>query len=93
MDIHRIIKRPLQTEKSVTDRDKNNSYHFEVDKRANKIQIKQAVETLFNVRVRGVKTLQKRSKPKRTRFGPVKIHAWKKAVVTLEEGDTIDLGY
>lgn len=93
MDIYRIIKRPLHTEKSVTDRDNNNSYHFEVDAGANKIQIKQAVEKLFNVKVVEVRTQNKRTKPKRTRFGPSKIHTWKKAVVTLEEGNTIDLGY
>ncbi len=93
MDIYRIIKRPLHTEKSVADRDSSNSYHFEVERKANKIQIKQAVEKLFNVKVRDVRTLNKRGKPRRTRFGPAKIHTWKKAVVTLEEGATIDLGY
>ncbi|MFQ5956597.1 MAG: 50S ribosomal protein L23 [Candidatus Brocadiales bacterium] len=93
MDIYRVIKRPLHTEKSVSDRDKNNSYHFEVDNKANKIEIKQAVEKLFNVKVQHVRTLNKRSKPKRTKFGPVKIHSWKKAVITLEEGNTLDLGY
>ncbi|MEK7369383.1 MAG: 50S ribosomal protein L23 [Planctomycetota bacterium] len=93
MDIYRIIKRPLHTEKSVSDRDRNKAYHFEVDRRANKIQVKQAVEKLFNVKVQEVRTMNNRTKPKRTRFGPAKIHTWKKAVVTLKEGSAIDLGY
>lgn len=93
MDAYRIIKKPLHTEKSVTDRDRNTSYHFEVDRRANKIQIKEAVERLFNVKVLGVRTMMKRGKPRRTRFGPTRVHSWKKAIVTLAEGNTIDLGY
>ncbi len=64
-----------------------------MDRKANKIQVKQAVEKLFNVKVREIRTSSRRGKPKKTRFGPAKIHTWKKAVVTLEEGNTIDLGY
>jgi large subunit ribosomal protein L23 len=93
MDAYQIIRRPLHTEKSVTDREKHAAYHFEVDKKANKIQIKQAVEQLFKVKVLDVRTMNKRGKPRRTRFGPLKIHTWKKAIVTLAEGQTIDLGY
>ena len=92
MDIYKIIKRPLHTEKSVADRDRNNAYHFEVDKKANKIQVKQAVEKLFDVKVDRVRTCINRTKSKKTKFGYTKIHLWKKAVVTLEEGNTIDLG-
>lgn len=93
MDVYQIIKKPLHTEKSVTDRDRQASYHFEVDERANKIQIKQAIERLFKVKVLNVRTMNKRGKPRRTRYGPLKIHTWKKAIVTLAEGNTIDLGY
>ncbi len=93
MDIYRIIKRPLQTEKSVTDRSRNNTFHFEVDRKSNRIQVKQAVEKLFNVKVKDVRTMNKRGKSKKTKFGLTKVHVWKKAVVTLEEGGTIDLGY
>lgn len=93
MDAYRIIKKPLHTEKSVTDRDKQSAYHFEVDKKADKIQIKQAIEKLFKVKVLKVRTMNKRGKPRKTRYGPLKIHTWKKAVVTLAEGNTIDLGY
>lgn len=93
MDIYQIIRKPLHTEKSVTDRDKQGAYYFEVDKRANKIQIKEAIEKLFKVKVLEVRTMNKRGKPRRTRYGPIKIHTWKKAIVTLVEGNTIDLGY
>ena len=93
MDIYQIIRKPLHTEKSVTDRDKQDAYHFEVDRKANKIQIKEAVEKLFKVEVLKVRTMNKRGKPRRTKYGPLKIHTWKKAVVILAEGNTIDLGY
>ncbi|HHT9131700.1 MAG: 50S ribosomal protein L23 [Planctomycetes bacterium] len=93
MDIYQIIRKPLHTEKSVTDRDKQDAYHFEVDRKANKIQIKEAIEKLFKVEVLKVRTMNKRGKPRRTKYGPLKIHTWKKAVVTLAEGNTIDLGY
>lgn len=93
MDIYQIIRKPLHTEKSVTARDKQDAYHFEVDRKANKIQIKEAVEKLFKVEVLKVRTMNKRGKPRRTKHGPLKIHTWKKAVVTLAEGNTIDLGY
>lgn len=83
----------MHTEKSVTDRDKQDAYHFEVDRKANKIQIKEAIEKLFKVEVLKVRTMNKRGKPRRTKYGPLKIHTWKKAVVTLAEGNTIDLGY
>jgi large subunit ribosomal protein L23 len=92
LDIYKIIKRPLQTEKSVADRDKHNAYHFEVDRKANKIQVKQAVEKLFKVKVDGVRTSINRTKSKKTKYGYTKVQLWKKAVVTLEEGNTIDLG-
>lgn len=93
MDIYQIIRKPLHTEKSVTDRDKQDAYHFEVDRKANKIQIKEAVEKLFKVEVLKVRTMNKRGKPRRTKYGPLKINTWKKAVVILAEGNTIDLGY
>lgn len=92
MDAFEIIKKPLHTEKSVTDRDGNN-YHFEVDRRANKIQIKEAIEKLFKVKVLDVRTVTRRGKSRRTRYGPTKARIWKKAIVTLVEGNTIDLGY
>jgi len=93
MDTYNIIKRPLRTEKSVADGEATNSYHFEVDLRANKIQIKKAVENHFNVKVQDVRTIVRKGKTKRVRFKLGRTKDWKKAVVTLKEGSTIDFGY
>lgn len=93
MDSYLVIKRPLRTEKSVSDSEASNSYHFEVDLRANKIQIKEAVEKFFNVEVLAVRTLVRKGKSKRVRFKLGRTKDWKKAVVSLKEGNTIDLGY
>lgn len=93
MDAYHIIKRPLRTEKSVADGERTNSYHFEVDLRANKIQIKQAVERFFNVKVDDVRTLVRKGKQRRVRLKVGRTKDWKKAIVTLQEGNSIDLGY
>ncbi|MDN3515050.1 MAG: 50S ribosomal protein L23 [Candidatus Brocadia sp.] len=93
MNRHHIIKRPLRTEKSVADGEATNSYHFEVDLKANKIQIKEAVEKFFNVKVDDVRTLVRKGKNRRVRFKLGRTKDWKKAIVTLKEGNTIDLGY
>lgn len=93
MDTYNIIKRPLRTEKSVADGETTNSYHFEVDLRANKIQIKKAVEKHFNVKVQDVRTIVRKGKTRRVRFRLGRTKDWKKAVVTLKEGSTIDFGY
>lgn len=93
MDSYNIIKRPLRTEKSVADGEATNSYHFEVDLRANKIQIKKAVEKFFNVQVLDVRTIVRKGKEKRVRFRLGRTKDWKKAVIKLKEGSTIDFGY
>ena len=93
MDSYNIIKKPLRTEKSVADGEDTNSYHFEVDLRANKIQIKKAVEKFFNVKVQDVRTLVRKGKTRRVRFKLGRTKDWKKAVITLKEGSTIDFGY
>ncbi len=93
MDTYNIIKRPLRTEKSVADGEAANSYHFEVDLRANKIQIKNAVEKYFKVKVQDVRTIVRKGKTKRVRFKLGRTKDWKKAVVKLKEGSTIDFGY
>lgn len=93
MDAFHIIKRPLRTEKSVADGERTNSYHFEVDLKANKIQIKQAVEKFFNVKVDDVRTLVRKGKQRRVRLKVGRTKDWKKAIVTLKEGNSIDLGY
>ena len=89
-EVHDIIISPLVTEKSTIRREGQNQYSFKVNKRANKIEIKEAVERLFKVKVREVRTATIRGKVKRLgrRFG--KRPDWKKAVVTVKEGDRID---
>ena len=93
MDYYQIIKKPLHSEKSVEDRESANSYHFRVDKKANKIQIKEAIEKLFDVKILNVRTMNRGGKKRKYRNKVYKTSGWKKAVVTLKEGDRIDLGY
>jgi large subunit ribosomal protein L23 len=85
-----IIRRPIfLTEKSNTLRGQNQVV-FEVQRTANKIQIKTAVQTLFNVKVTSVNTMIYRGKDRRMGRGYAKMQNWKKAVVTLAEGENID---
>lgn len=85
-----IIRRPIfLTEKSNTLRDQNQVV-FEVLRGANKIQIKSAVQKLFGVKVESVNTMIYRGKDRRMGRGYAKMQNWKKAVVTLAEGENID---
>jgi large subunit ribosomal protein L23 len=85
-----IIRRPIfLTEKSNTLRGQNQVV-FEVLRGANKIQIKTAVQKLFNVKVESVNTMVYRGKDRRMGRGYAKMQNWKKAVVTLAEGENID---
>ena len=85
-----IIRRPIfLTEKSNTLRGQN-QFVFEVLRGANKIQIKTAVQTLFKVKVESVNTMVYRGKDRRMGRGYAKMQNWKKAVVTLAEGENID---
>jgi large subunit ribosomal protein L23 len=91
-----IIKRPIITEKANNDGEKNNRFAFVVDRKANKIQIKQAVERLYGVNVESVRTMNYGGgKPttKYTNKGIVLVSngVWKKAIVTVAAGETIDL--
>jgi large subunit ribosomal protein L23 len=89
MEPHQIIKRPLITEKGMRANDEDNVVVFRVDPRANKLQIKHAVETMFEVSVTKVNTLNVEGKKRRVRFREGKKPDWKKAYVTLREGDSI----
>lgn len=85
-----VIRRPIfLTEKSNTLRAKNQVV-FEVLRGANKIQIKDAVQKLFNVKVESVNTMLYRGKDRRMGRGYAKLQNWKKAIVTLKEGENID---
>jgi len=89
-----ILIKPIITEKMTAQSEKMNRFGFIVDKNANKIQIKKAVEGLYNVTVDSVNTMRYAGKTKSrfTKTGVVRgrANAYKKAVVTLIEGDTID---
>jgi len=90
MRVEQIIKRPiLLTEKAERLREDHNQVIFEVAPKANKIQIKNAVEQLFGVSVEAVNTSLVRGKERRMGRGHGKLHNWKKAVVTLKTGDDI----
>jgi len=89
--LHNIVRRPLVTEKTSIMRDEENQVVFEVDRGANKIEIRRAIETLFKVRVLDVRTMVVRGKLKRVGRNVGRQTNWKKAVVTLAEGDSIDL--
>ena len=89
-----IIKKPVITEKMTAISERLNKFAFIVDKRANKIQIKEAVEKLYDVKVVAVNTMNYDGKRKSryTKAGVItgRTAAFKKAIVTLKEGDTID---
>ena len=89
-DPREVIIRPVITEHSY-DMMNNNTYTFEVAKSSNKGEIAQAIEAIFNVKVVKVNTLNVKSKPKRVRYQVGRTRTWKKAMVTLAEGDTIEL--
>ncbi len=93
MQHEHVIKRPLLlTEKGNSLREKENKYLFEVARGANKIEIKNAVETLFNVKVEDVRTMVVRGRIRRMGRGHAKTQNWKKAIVQVAEGETIELG-
>ena len=90
MNIYSVIKKPHVTEKSSLGTDSTNTVAIVVDREANKIEIKQAVETLFKVKVSDVRTVNVAGKVKRFGKNIAKRSNWKKAYVTLQEGQTID---
>lgn len=90
MDAHQIIKRPVVTEKSNKLVHLYDQYTFEVDERANKIQIRQAVQEAFGVDVLGVSTCIVPGKRRRMGRRIVRKPSWKKAVVTVYPGQVIE---
>lgn len=85
-----LIKRPLITEKTNIQKESYNQITFEVDRGANRMEIKKAVEDIFNVKVAGVKTIQVKGKTKRRGRIVGKRRDWKKAIVKLMPGERID---
>ena len=90
MDPNAVIIKPLVTEKS-THLQARNSYAFQVNPGANKHQIKDAVERQYNVKVVDVRTMNRKGKPRRSRYRMTKTSDWKKAVVVLDENSRIEL--
>jgi large subunit ribosomal protein L23 len=91
LDVQDVVVRPLVTEKAERGRESAHQYAFEVHREATKIQVKGAVEKLFSVKVIAVRTAIARGKNKRVGRNLGRRPNWKKAIVTLKEGDTIAL--
>ena len=90
MNIFDVPRAPKMSEKTLSLKEEANQFAFEVDQRANKIQIKESIEKSFKVSVLKVRTMNVRGKKKRLgRYQGLKSN-WKKAIVTLKEGDTIE---
>ncbi|MFC1874567.1 50S ribosomal protein L23 [Chloroflexota bacterium] len=90
MHLYEVLRRPLITEKNAS-LQVQGKYAFEVSDRANKLQVKQAVETAFKVNVTAVNVMTVPGKKKRMRGREVQNPSWKKAIVTLKPGDKIEL--
>jgi large subunit ribosomal protein L23 len=91
-DIYQVIDTVRLSEKATLLAELNNEYVFKVDRKANKLEIKRAVEQLFGVKVEAVRTANYAGKLKRQRRSDAGRTAnWKKAIVRLKEGDTLDL--
>lgn len=90
-DLRKIIKTSLVSEKGTNLRTDQNKYLFRVDTKANKLEIKKAVEELFRVKVEDVTTLTMHGKPKRLGRSLGRRPDWKKAIVKLKKGESIEL--
>lgn len=90
-DPRRVVLRPLVTEKSTTLKDERNQVSFEVAVDANKVEVRHAVETIFNVKVTGVRTQMVFGKVKRMGRFRGRRPSWKKAVVSLAPGQKLDI--
>jgi large subunit ribosomal protein L23 len=90
MNPYDIIKRPLITEKTSIQKEDYNQISFEVDRKANRVEIKRAIENIFKVNVDTVRTMQVKGKTKQRGRIVGKRRNWKKAVVKLMPGERID---
>src|SRR4051812_16868667 len=89
LEPYQVILRPLVTEKGTHISNRHNAYAFQVNTLANKDDIRKAVESLWNVRVVGVRTQNRVGKPRRSKTVYVQTQAWKKAIVQLHDDDRI----
>lgn len=90
LDAYQIIKSPIITEKMAVQTEQSNIWGFTVDKRANKIQIRQAVEQLWDVKVLSVNTMTRKGKPRRVGSEWTHQKSWKRALVKLRAEDRIE---
>ncbi len=90
MESEDVIQQPLVTEKLIVNREVANEYHFAVHQEANKIEIRRAIEDMFDVDVEDVRTMNVSGKEKRVRWATGFTPDWKKAIVRLAEGDVIE---
>src|ERR1700754_1036408 len=90
LEPHQIVLRPLVTEKGMHRSTRNNAYAFEVNRLANKGDVKRAVEHLFEVKVLKVHIQNRKGKPRRTKFHLGHTATWKKAIVSLDPEHRID---
>lgn len=90
MDFYQIIKRPLVTEKGTKQKEQSNQLAFEVDRRANKIQVRNAVESIFKVKVLDVRVMNVKGKERRVGRNVGRKADWKKAIVRLAPGENIE---
>jgi len=88
-NMYEVIKRPVLTEKTTLQKELSNQITLEVDRRANKIEIKEAVEKIFKVNVIAVQSMVVRGKTKRVGRFSGKRSDWKKAIVTLKPGEQV----
>lgn len=89
--VHDVIVKPIVSEKSTAQLEKNGAYTFVVARDANKIEIAKAVESLFGVKVRDVRTMRYLGKQRRLGRFVGRRSSWKKAIVSLRPGDTIEI--
>jgi large subunit ribosomal protein L23 len=90
MDVYKVIKEPHITEKGSLQKEMNNQISFKADRRANKIEIRRAVETLFNVKVLSVRAMNMKGKKRRLGRTSGKRPDWKKVIVKLAPGENIE---
>ena len=90
MDVYGVIRAPLITEKGTMVSERSNQVVFKVDRRANKVEIRRAVETMFKVKVVEVRTINVLGKTRRVGRAMGRRSDWKKAYVTLAQGQRID---
>lgn len=91
MDKTNIIIKPLITEKTTHRQTLRNEYAFQVTRNATKPEIKKAIEKLYDVQVTAVRTLNRKGKPRRSKFKIVHTSDWKRAIVVLDENSKIEL--